>query len=857
MYTLESLIYEIKKIDNLSEIEFELKLLPDKQYRNGKLISTNYSHDEIKQLFESLFHFLNKKYSFIERHYVNLISDNGFNKQFEYENYEKNQNSKLLYVKTKLKDQYLCLDGISWKLKVCREKKMQNESVATYKLIRFKRRFSSELNSKWRIDYTFVMQIDSNSSEQIIKNAKNSIFKTPIQNIFNVANSIEIEIEYIGELCMLDTNETFKILKMFNDYVDKVKRRPNAELYNDAIKHLQNISEINYSNTRRLSIKQLLPQVRDMSKKEYFNIINECPNKYYVTEKTDGERVVLFIIKNFIGYLTTSKWTDLHTCSEITFSAIFDCELFDNVFYIFDVLWYNYDNKYPMQIFMCPFMLRLQLLQNIFDKIKSIVFSPDIRITLKNFTKLNANYSMIINEQLKKITDVTDGLIFTYAYDPYMATTYFKWKPIEKLSIDFIAKLCPKELLGVLPYEKKRGKYLYLLFVGIRHDMCRAFNLKKFTHHHKLFSLAKRTDYFPIPFSPSSNPTAYLFWYENASLDNKVIELIYANAQWQLLRIRDDKHTDYLNEQCFGNDYRTAELIWNKYHNIFTTNYLLADPSTMKEELYFVKDNSADYIGLRKFDNYVKENILFSVISDNIKSSCLIDLGAGKGQDFLKYIRFKIQNILFVDSNANNIDEIVARKYLYFEQQHFKHTSVKVNVLCCSVMDNDFVAKIKKITPGSKLIVCNFAIHYMVKNKSTAQQYAQVISDILEPGGRLIITYLNGKKIFNLLSEQKHRNAEWNCGKYSIRRKYISNIYTGSNQKIEIKLPFSNGYYEEYLFNIDILTDAFKAMKINEESRGTFAEFIDAYSRNYINYKLDAHDCQYVQLNEYVVYYRK
>ena len=157
MYTIDNFIKDLHKINNLSEIELELKLLLDKQYSKGKLVNNGYTNEEVKILFKSLFILLNTKYSFSEKQLVNLISNDGFNKQFEFDHGEKILDSKIMYIKNKIKDQYLPFDGMSWKLKACREKIVHNEERGAYKIIRFKRRYSAEFCSNWRIDYTFII----------------------------------------------------------------------------------------------------------------------------------------------------------------------------------------------------------------------------------------------------------------------------------------------------------------------------------------------------------------------------------------------------------------------------------------------------------------------------------------------------------------------------------------------------------------------------------------------------------------------------------------------------------------------------------------------------------------------------
>ena len=76
MYTLDNFIKDIREINNIDEIELELKLLLDKQYQKGKLIDIGYTNEELKNLFKSLFDLLDERYHFVQHQFVNIISQN-------------------------------------------------------------------------------------------------------------------------------------------------------------------------------------------------------------------------------------------------------------------------------------------------------------------------------------------------------------------------------------------------------------------------------------------------------------------------------------------------------------------------------------------------------------------------------------------------------------------------------------------------------------------------------------------------------------------------------------------------------------------------------------------------------------
>ena len=99
----------------------------------------------------------------------------------------------------------------------------------------------------------------------------------------------------------------------------------------------------------------------------------------------------------------------------------------------------------------------------------------------KNYVRLTSNYGNEICNFYKEMTCITeykiDGLIFISVGNSYIKTTQYKWKPVS--TIDFIAKKCIPELLGIHPYISKECKTLYLLFSGISSYDYEKIGLKK------------------------------------------------------------------------------------------------------------------------------------------------------------------------------------------------------------------------------------------------------------------------------------------------------------------------------------------------------------------------------------------
>ena len=894
------------------KIEFEIKLL-----LTGKEISI-YSKDEIISITLKLYKHFHTLGTPIETHSINFIDDFGLIKQITYENNE--VKSKIFYSKKKVQQPFkFCfknnetdsvqINSIDSKdniltdifpiFKATTNKEIPliklNDNGINYSIIRMRRRFTW-ICQPWQIDFTFTKQLSAKLSIYVLKEQKDIIFKSYIEKLFDIAQ-VEIEFEYIGELNKLCENDIYQINKL----IPKIEFTTKANMYSQAIAFIKQLfPEKIPKSIRDLSIKQLLPQTIELSKLLYYSEVSSNLDNFYLTDKIDGNRVLLFIqentgwiqstdntfhlINNNCQLIDNNKFQSVNDNSanesQTKNKIILDCEMINlqtdstdsnsnnptdsnsnNIeFHVFDILYYQ-DANNTWNLYQCPFTLRLQFLQTHIKQWSH----PNLIVKLKQFKLLNnkklgsaINYYVNNNNNYKK-----DGLIFTSGLESYQNTKYYKWKPISHMSIDFLAKKCPSELLGIAPYKRKANKILYFLFVGIRQNEYFALNMKKILRYNLMFNV-NRKDYFPVQFSPSNMEYAYLFWSDLDTLDNEIVELTWHNNNWDLLRIRTDRKQDYLNEQYFGNNFKVAELIWYNYSNPLTLEKLCLTEDELKVDFYFENsqqsESSQQHKSIRKFNNFVKTKLIERIVKNQ---KWIVDIGAGRGQDLLKYINCHVENILMVDSNLNNISEIINRKYSYIN----KHMHTNIRTLHYDV------TKFKPIDCKSTLaelnlpnnaeiqtIVCNFAIHYMIWDKKSTNNLCNLFSNLLEKNGRVLIICLDGEMLFNRINNSK---CDYGDGqRYSFRKMYESAEFTGCNQKIEVKLPFSDNYYSEYLVNISQLIDTFKKFKIEIETEGYLSDFIKVYNvhlkdhPHLSDYKLDLWDVRYTEITKYLILYK-
>jgi mRNA capping enzyme len=297
-----------------------------------------------------------------------------------------------------------------------------------------------------------------------------------------------------------------------------------------------------------------------------------------------------------------------------------------------------------------------------------------------------------------------------------------------------------------------------------------------------------------------------------------------------------------------------------------TLDNLCADADALASDFYFIKEHSETHQNLRKFNNSVK----YTLINKFAKpGTWVIDLCSGKGQDIFKYIKAGVSNILFIDSNENNISEIVNRKYINVDgvkksnynenynenyKKDYKKESTGIYVAGLD-LNADCKENINKLMERgipldktqTKLVMCNFGIHYLVGSTEAVENITMFINAILASKGRFVFTCLDGEKIFNLLKKK----TSWGDGKrYHIKKLYKDTTFTGIEQEIEILLPFTNGgYYKEYLVNLKMVKKAFSIKKIKYEEHNTFEIFTGQD-------QLDELDKEYLKLLTFCVFYK-
>jgi len=385
---------------------------------------------------------------------------------------------------------------------------------------------------------------------------------------------------------------------------------------------------------------------------------------------------------------------------------------------------------------------------------------------------------------------------------------------------------------------------LYILCCGISKKIFESLKFSFIRDYKKLFP-NRPQEYFGIPFSPSNRPYAYLYWGDD-NLDNKVGEFIVKNYkdkvndyEWTLNKIRYDRDINVASGTYFGNNYKIAELIWMSYDNP-----LVIEKLKNNDNIYFKKSDSPLHKLSRTYNSYVK-NKIFDIID---KDSNVMDLASGKGQDMFRYAKRSVNNIMFVEYDKTALMELIERKFVLSKQNLKMHINVQQMDL-----NNAYKTNIKQIT-NSKIdikynyIMCNLALHYLIKNKNSIQNIAKFISNYLKKG-TFIFTAFDGKEVLNLLSKHKGHWKSKVSGKYELKSVGSYDKLEDYGQEVDVLLPFSDGgFYREYLLNIEYLEKVFSKEKLIINNVESYSKYFDSGDIQDVVEQFDSDDRTYLSL---------
>jgi ASC-1-like (ASCH) protein/SAM-dependent methyltransferase len=758
------------------------------------------------------------------------------------------------------------VDGLlPFKVVLSHEKEISKFDINLSKFARIKLRLSVRPKKipGWRIDFTLVKTV-TNIKTNIKKDKNKMLYKMEIEDFktdaapWDYADSLELEVEYVGE----NKNVTPNMIDGVTEYLFGIIDPGHKNMFEYQKIVYQIASFVVHGKfleqfKQKRGIRDLYNRVWELNKQEYFKHVFTHIKDFYLLDKADGTRSLVKIEGNTFSALNGhANIFELKTAHNGV--TIFDTEYVEHsgVYYVFDVLVYNGENltKTPTS--------------NRVKYIKKVVEMSEGNAVSKPMISLTDNYKEEIITMWKNAQESTkyevDGIIFTPKNESYLKMRSWKWKPLDCMSIDFLVKEAPSNLIGVSPYTPKPGHTMMFLFSGISKQLYDKLRLSPVSGYKKLFPHQRMYKNFPIQFSPSDEPFAYIYYHPDDSklskeevLDN-VCEFrrvnLDAEHKWDIMRVRTDRKIELDRGNYFGNGFYIAEYTWQNYQNPLKFEDLVISSTEFMDRGYFREEKSAIYKPVTAFNSFVKCKLM----SKFSKSDWLVDLAAGRGQDMFRVSDSGIKNALFIDNDAQALSELVSRKHDFQRGIKRLNTRIYTKLVDLSTDWTETTKSLKKIgipVGTIDVVMCNFAIHYLIGTPENARNLINLIKTLLKPGGHFFFTAFNGEKIFELLNKKRAWDIrEGEVLKYSIIKKYAGERLEPTGQQIDVLLPFSGGkYYTEYLVNFKYLLNEFSSNGFDVEKKGDFGSFLPTFKTEVTRlYKgISKNDAEFLSLYSY------
>ena len=618
----------------------------------------------------------------------------------------------------------------------------------------------------------------------------------------------------------------------------------NSQVINGNLIFLSKIQKI--LNSTDDTINTLGNRPKNLTSK----LLQIIKSNYAASIKADGLRCFLYYDKYIYSIFNPFNITKL-TKTEFKDTYLLDCEYIKELdeYYVFDILIYKNQNviNYTLK-----------------ERIKLI--STDLlndKIKLKEIYNLDNNGNIFkISKKIyqTKYNYETDGIIYTPIYEPYYNNSIYKWKPLKQQTIDFLIREIKSE------QQNSDGIKKYNLFVSSNNKNIKKKLLKNKNYLSLFPFITEKNNYFPAYFSPSPIATIKVKVVENKGhyygnhnniliKDNTIVEFYYdtevnkEELKWKPHRFRLDKTEGYLQNYTNNvydvskgpNSWNTAISVFNYIKNPIDDKVLFGNKN-IEDNYYLDIKKEGLKINLYKYNNYIK-NYLYNKYLQ--KGDKILDLAGGRGGDLYKM------------KNSNYILHIdIVNKLLEEAKNRYKNMNTKTNInfLKFNLLGND-INKINKIKKNKNidsfdLITCQFAFHYLCKNKQTIKFIVDIISSNLKKDGIFMMTGYDGKIIFNLLKnkdyiEYKYKNIIF----AKIIKKYNDKSFKNYGQMINVYVEKIGIPQDEYLINFDYLTKEFKKNNILIMEENNFKNKLNGYNKD-----LTQDEINYIELHKYIVY---
>ncbi|MDE2097669.1 MAG: hypothetical protein KGL39_10510 [Patescibacteria group bacterium] len=624
-----------------------------------------------------------------------------------------------------------------------------------------------------------------------------------------------------------------------------------------------------------LPLKRLLPQVLAITRGEYAEIYP--PLGFWCTDKADGLRAIAVVRNGRVVVLAGNELYEFTDPSNAN-TTIADAELvYSDAILVTASLDPHKPEKWALHVFDViavdgETVARdgIEKRVNHLARVCEILVGAGVAAKPKEYAHITDVSPKALEKQFRRLREGkrpyrVDGIILNRPGQSYWEQVAYKWKDHADNTIDFLARLCPPRLLGTAPFVEKPGHRLHFLFVGVNQDMFDALGMQWCPGYGDLFGEesgdakpnadektrgaaprrlpAQSGNYFPVQFATSDAPLAYLYQHpvgakvEGKEGPNEIGKLKDVDAMvvearcpgdcaaagggaptvdWEVVKIRQDRARDLLSKRYYGNDLKTAELIWNNYIDPFEFEQLWTGPQLG----YFAGTKDEKFKAQTAAISFVKSQVFNTLLRNE---NVVLDLAFGRGADLFRYIDVGVKTLFGVDIDRAALAEAVRRKFSGKKGQHGgPRRGTTLHVLVADLLRpyGDTLTALRGVgfpQGGGDAIVMNLAVHYMLGTTESMKNFVVLCRDGVKVGGHVIILCMLGHRIHKLFTDEKvPEGKSWDVRagtvlKYSLKRMYAGATLQAAGQKIGVLLPFSDGkYYEEFLVNVDALVKMFE-----------------------------------------------
>jgi len=247
---------------------------------------------------------------------------------------------------------------------------------------------------------------------------------------------------------------------------------------------------------------------------------------------------------------------------------------------------------------------------------------------------------------------------------------------------------------------------------------------------------------------------------------------------------------------------------------------LQKDFKTFVDRTVQVRRQSSSIIALRDLHNWVKRTLITSCVGIlKQKSVSLLDIAVGRGGDIDKWNKAGIKNVFGFDVSPESINSndpfnpgAIQRLQNYAKVSTNIHFEVGDAIHpTTELLDSiDTFVKVNKL-PGFGITSCQFALHYFFGSAADLDISIKIASKYLEPGGYLIFTTMDSRKIRSFFTSRKSKVYDRPLFNIQIDKYFKKEPY-GNKYTFTIKDTFDQGNYfntmgpsEEYLVDLEEL----------------------------------------------------